>query len=912
MYARSCYNMDMKLKKTFALIVTFITAASALSGAGTLFASADSASAYAEEIVTFDKSNASLHLPNTYDQYLPLDNPSYVAMNGEHIAIADNSYIYIYSVAEGEYTRYYHNPLNQPTAVSKIQFSDEGEMYFRDAGSQLWHFNFETNTRDDEPIHDISCQTFLIHGEYLYYVTETPSQSKSDFYYVPVSGDDLKFENRTVLAKDITASNPRMAFANDTLYCIINNNTVNAYDGTTHEFVGGTKLDKSCPEVTNLQFVCAFGDELFYTVKGTKNQNNGLWRTDFDGNARRIFAGDDYSTITSYGGKLYCIQGKTVREMKVASDSVELTGYEIASDSASPHRLANASETARTKDLVVIADKDNKRISVYNRSENIYTMIPCVDGSNTFVPEHIALDKEEVEVKLSGDIVTRNKIAVSCGTKIYVYTFERHTLKKEEDGAKEPELFTALQNVKGLCYVYGECYYITDFDGYGTLSNPTLSELHFSGVSSPDAIASDIYGVIYVAFGNRVYSFNEADFFKEGASGSLVCTLSAASDKVYTSLSVDYEGNVWYLAKDGTLYCNNTVKAKIDGTTFVYVNSDHDYPASFALSFEDDEIYFNFKNYVVKTNAYALDSLPSLNKITAGDAKTKAFELADLDNLFVEIPKGAVGFEIALDKLKMDEAGYFPYESYFRSEADGEEALRRGVLLYAPEEEDGYYVVALYNGDLHTFTANLFKKSRTELKHVENAYKEAEETAYITSDVSLCSAPCLYPAPKGMRLSTLSDTLLARGTKLKVLGYAEGEDRAYAFVEILDGARGTLQGFVPRSYLTKNNPLGVDEEEYFLGYLKGNAGITLTGPNGEEIQITERTQAKLYKNEDGTYTAVVEIDGVLYSGVVNADDISRGETDALRISLIVILSVLALVIVLGYVFLMFPRNKKKK
>ena len=914
MYARTCYNMDMKLKKTIALFLGAATAITALSGAYTLLpARADGGFERADELVELNRDNAFLHLPDSYEQYLPLDNPTYVAMNEEHIAIADNSTIYVYDKAEKVYTRYDHEPLNQPTEVTKIQFSDEGEMFFRDAGGQLWHYNFETHECDKDPLRDISCQTFLIHGEFLYFVSET-NQGPSYFYYVPIS--DPQFSNRTELAKYSAASNPRMAYAGDTLYCIINNNTIDAYSydaaTQTHNFVGGNKkLNSAYHEVTNLQFVCAYGDELFYTVKGEKNENNGLWRTDFEGNAERLLKGDDYSTITTYGDKLYCIQGNTIRELEVDETSVQPTGYEISITSSSPHRLSNAGETVRTKELVVIADSGNRRISVYDRLDGSYYLIPCEDGSNTFVPEHIAVSKEEVEVKKGGtDFVTINKIVVSNGTKIYEYTFERHTLEteKEENGAHGPTLYTALQPVKGLTYVYGECYYITEFDGYGSLSNPTAGELHFSGIKSPEVITSDIYGTIYVAFGNKVYSFSEEDFLKDGASGNAVISLSANSEKVYQSLNVDYEGNVWHLAKDGYLYCNNTAVSKIDGGDFVYLNKEHDYPVSFALCFEDDQIYFNFANYVVCSKAYAMDALPSLNKISAGEAKTKAFALADPEKLFVTVPAGSVGFEIALDELKSSESTHFPYESYFRLEDKTQERL--GVLLYDPQDENDYYVVALYNEELHTFTANLFKKSKNKLQLAQNCYTEADGYAYITSDVSLCSAPCLFPAPKG-ELSALSIERLERGTKLKVLGYAEGEGKPYAFVEVADNTREIKRGYVPRSYLTGSDPNGVKGEDYFLGYLKADAGIKLVSADGKILEITKKTQAKLYKNEDGTYTAVVVQDGVTYTGIVNSEAVARGETDALRISLIVILSVLALVIIAGYVILMFPRKKKK-
>ena len=900
------------MKRTFPLALAATLIAGALSGIQIpLSARAESVLPRSQESVTVDENNAALHLPESYEQYLPLENPSYVAMNEEYIAIADNSTIYIYDKSTNEYTPYHHEADDGQNTVSKIQFSDEGEMFFRDTGSHLYRYNFDTN--DKEIIHDISCQTFLIQGDYLYYATETPMLTQSAFLYVPVNKDELLFQNANPLpeANKISAANPLIAFGGNTLYCIftVNNDTeVWAYNGTTHERIDKFPLDAQRP-VTNVQFACTYKNELFYTVKGA------LWRTDLSGTVELIPGSENYSTITSYGDKLYCIQGSVIREMEVTENSVTPTGYEISSNSSSPHRLSGAGETVRTKDLVAVADKGNNRISVYNRGENAYTVIPCEDEKVPFTPEHIAIGKEEVEVKTNGDIVTRNKIAVSNDDQIYEYTFERHTLKTEENGAHGPALYTVAQNVTGLSYVYGKCYYISEHDSYGILGDASTNGHTFNtALGSPDAITSDIYGTIYVAFGDKVYSFTEEDFKNDKANNAAEpLQLSSSS---YKSLSVDYEGNVWHLSEAGELYCNNEKMATIDGNDFVYLKEEAEpkpdehsyrYPVSFALSFEDDELYFNFENYVVKTNAYALEGLPSLNKITAGESKTKAFELADPSNLFVTVPAGSVGFEIALDELKKGESDYFPYESYFRLENEA----RRGVLLYEPQGE-GYYVVALYNEALHTFTANLFHSSKNHLAPDTDYFAEANETAYVSSDVSLCSAPCLYPAPAGERLSTLSDALLNRGAKIRVLGYATGEDRTYAYVEVIDNARTADKGYIPRSYLTKNDPLGVEKDSYILGYLKGDAGIKLVSDDGKELEITEKTQAKLYKNEDGTYTAVVQKDGVVYKGTVNTDDIFRGATDAIRISLIVILSVLALVIIFGYVFLMFPRKKKKK
>ena len=66
------------------------------------------------------------------------------------------------------------------------------------------------------------------------------------------------------------------------------------------------------------------------------------------------------------------------------------------------------------------------------------------------------------------------------------------------------------------------------------------------------------------------------------------------------------------------------------------------------------------------------------------------------------------------------------------------------------------------------------------------------------------------------------------------------------------------------------------------------------------------------ENDDGTFTAhYTDESGRLYTAVVSAKMIDDGTSDALRISLIIILTVLALVIIGAYFFLL-PRGKKSK
>ena len=83
-----------------------------------------------------------------------------------------------------------------------------------------------------------------------------------------------------------------------------------------------------------------------------------------------------------------------------------------------------------------------------------------------------------------------------------------------------------------------------------------------------------------------------------------------------------------------------------------------------------------------------------------------------------------------------------------------------------------------------------------------------------------------------------------------------------------------------------------------------------TAADGSQQTVTERVQVRLTDNGDGTFTAYLVSDGA-YSASVTEDMLDRDNAEVLRISLIIILTVLALVIVGVYLFLL-PWEKYKK
>ena len=75
----------------------------------------------------------------------------------------------------------------------------------------------------------------------------------------------------------------------------------------------------------------------------------------------------------------------------------------------------------------------------------------------------------------------------------------------------------------------------------------------------------------------------------------------------------------------------------------------------------------------------------------------------------------------------------------------------------------------------------------------------------------------------------------------------------------------------------------------------------------------ERVQVRLYDNGDGTYTARLA-DDLSYGATITGDMIDDGNAEVIRIVLIVILTVLALVILGVYLYLLpwekYRKNKK--
>ena len=799
--------------------------------------------------------NASLFLPKSYEQYLTLENPSDVALSRDYIAVADGSTLYLYERGtDAAYLSY-----EADATISKIQFSGD-RLYFtmRGTSNSFWYYDCIEHTA--QRVGSLNCSTFLIVEDTLY----TAVIAGSQMTLARRSLNELESDGIS-LGTLSTGTEPWLAWANGMLYCVVSG-TVYYSDGN------GMFDDRNGFDIADyeqrlgISSVCSDGTYLYFSSSA------GFYRRGTGRNDPYVLLSAEsdlcgVSALTYQNGVFCCIRASSVHEIAVSDTSAAFTDYEIAAGSASVNRLSGASDTARAGDLLVTADTGNSRVSIYNFSTKQFTSLACETA-----PTLVATD---------GAV-----IACAAGAQVYTCNYAAG-----ETGFTSAQLTGA--NIAGLTVLYGETYYIKSNGTRGVVGGNSVE----MGSAIPTGLTSDLYGTLYVSYtSGNARAFTEAEFIS-GAVGTDTQIAVAAGA---TSLKADFEGNLYYLV-GGDLYCDGTLFATVDGSDFVYTASEK--PVSFALGFEDDAVYFNFGEYVVASDASTEDAagplakIPTLGEIAESGARAATFSMHEGEGLLVNVAARSVGISTDIGQFRASESDYFPYCGYARSVED-----RQGLLLASTPDEAGGYALVLFAEADGSYSASLYKRSA--LTSAGNPSASADAARWLSNEVSAYFVPCLE--------ASLAERTLTRGTYVHVVGSFSAPDREYALVEYTDETNGeTLRGWVPASYLSEIAPDLSAGEQYTFAYLKSDRdGVIFTASDGAQQTITERVQVRLYDNGDGTFTARLVSDPA-YSAVVTEDMLDRDNAEVLRISLIIILTVLALVIIGVYVFLL-PWGKYKK
>lgn len=828
----------MKLKKIFVFLALLLFCA------GTV----PKMTARAEEM-----RKTELFLPGSYEQYLPLPGPpSDIAVSERYFAVATGNLIYLYdrSGETEEYRVYrHHEGSSALISISKLQFTEDGRLYFADSAQQLYRLD-PVSLTTGAPL--LALSTFYIANGSLYAVTV--SSSGTTLYQLDMNGP-LSIQNAK-RSYPLSASpvSPAMSFAGDTLYC--------AVSGIMHSFYSdlGQKssflLDKNFSYQLETASVCATGGKIFYS------DTRGLLCTDENGNSHEVYGGSGFGALTACGDKLYAAKGATVRELAVGEEVY--TGFELAGGSDSINRLSGAKDTVRAKDLLVIADCGNARTVVYNAKKQEFTSL------SYGVPTCVGTD---------GEI-----IAVGAGKSVFLFregeTTPFYTQETETD-------------VVDVAVIFGKCYYVT-LHSYGIAERGAQE---FLREDTPVALASDLYGNLYAAdvYG-KVRKYTEREFIDPNSEGTLVTeTWSLPSNDC--SLRADFRGNLYYI-KDNAIWCNGVQISPAAGADLVFHGDQAPSELlSFALSFEDRGLYLQYGEYVVYTDSV---DFPNLDQIGTGELYGEVFREHAADELaYVDVEAGSAGILVDLKELTAA-SEFFAYSSYRRAERGG-----RGVLL---AEAEDFCLVALYED--YGYTVALYPAescSRTEI----SVREITPAKYYVSNEVAFSYYPCLN--------DSLEQERLERGTPVTALAEVDaGNSFEFAFVETADGRR----GYVPLSYLVESSPVVPPAEKYTLGYLKANSkGTVLYREDDRSVKITvyERIHVKIYPEEDNSQLCRVYFtdeagtygeQGAVYTATVRTNAIRRGNPNAMRTSVIIILSVVAVGIVAAYALLVSHKKKK--
>ena len=233
---------------------------------------------------------------------------------------------------------------------------------------------------------------------------------------------------------------------------------------------------------------------------------------------------------------------------------------------------------------------------------------------------------------------------------------------------------------------------------------------------------------------------------------------------------------------------------------------------------------------------------------------------------------------------------------------DGDAAMIRnsGASIRDPYGDTMHSVlIAVYED--HAYTVMLVPEANC--TPVLASAEEGSGTYFISSDVSLTSNPLV--------LGALTLTSLPRGTAVTLLHeVTPPSGPAYAEVSYGEGGR----GYIPLSYLSTASPDLPENDSYSLAYLKADAdGVTFYAADDRNntVRVTDRIQVKVYEAENGALNVCFTDEaGTLYTAQVTEDMLEAGGEDALRISIIIILCVIAVGIGAAYVLLVPKKNKK--
>ncbi|MBE5752217.1 MAG: hypothetical protein E7357_07385 [Clostridiales bacterium] len=689
--------------------------------------------------------------PQTYEEYLPLTAPTDAAVNGRYTAIADGNRIYVYDSLSNVYQTYTHGDGKRQDTVKKLQFSDDGHLYYADeaTGDNFYKLNVETFAVTE--IDDIACGTFTLQGENLYFTNASGS-----LYSTTLLAAERGEPKTPMLWDDISS----LAVWNGDLYFVRADFYLHKIDPTVLETPDANKTQiATLSQVQSMTI--ANGTFAYTTVSGDFYALALPFGKDAPPLTHEQAGG--YTALSAYEDNVYAIRQTAGVVRQYSTVEHKFTAKEICAASNADNRLDGATNLCLSDERLYIADDGNARVSVYNRA---LSQFEAPIRTNTAIT-HISADDDT--------LLTVNDTTATL-----------YSLSQETYGAELATFSGFDGNLIGGTSVYGKYYLATDANFFYTLTQDQAGVWQHSeaikntaAAFTPKHITSDCYGTLYLASSANVYAYSETEFLDADASHSVAPKYDLPQG--VKQIAVDYNQTVYALT-DGEVYTlsENGYTPTDFSTPLVYVAETS--LTSFAFGIEDNAAYLLYDgNYIAQTERL---HLPTVNTVPVQNADENVFDGESAQDFSVlQTQENAFFVEIDLEKL--NGAEYFPYLSYHRSE-QAYTALKIG-------ETDEYYLLAVF--DKSTNGYNVYFTRKAFCAPLANDYRtdyETPVTGYITSEVAL------YKFPYLTELLTVCD--LPRGTSVRLIGEITQLDYDYYHVSYtLDGAEKT--GYIPQAYI---------------------------------------------------------------------------------------------------------------
>jgi hypothetical protein len=744
--------------------------------------------AKAEGSTTVESAQDTLITPSSYEQYLPLQAPSDVAVSDDFTAIADGNLIYVYNRARQVYRTYAHtaNTTDDLNVVANLEFSQYGDLYFIDGNAHMYVIEnsllasttADLITKADFPA--FFCNAFVINGDDLYFAVSSEASAH-------LSRTDASAPNASTaqLVVGNISKGPAIAYYDDTLYYTnVNGNFLNKIT-----LDDGSAPQELCAFTVPISSLAVGGDEIFIT--NTNNDfyvYNRITLSGFASNVQPLDADESggYKTLSSYKDYVYAVKERSVRQYAIGKG---FTQFEIAADSSSPHRLQAATDILLQGEKLYVADGGNRRISIYDTAKQNY--------QTATLPAPAKMVAAYGNTVLAADATTAWLIDLSAPES--VQTFQGF------DG-----------NIAGITAVYDRYYLATSSNTFYTISlqpiagedgqpiNPAYEWQMSDGVRkvngiSPTRFTSDVYGNFYVVAGNDVHKFTEAELLLPDEFGKEVLSLLPAQPE---KIIVDLNENV-YVLKDGELH-TYAYTAATDSYTetatlvplsaqLVYGQTETTPITSVAFNVYENAAYVLYDgNLVISTPRL---QLPTVQDIPTDGIEQKIFAEGSAEFTVVETKENA--FLIQFDLLQLNEqyitqsVSNFPYLSHGR-DTEAHVALMLG-------QSGEYSVLAIFDKQTHTYENYLtksryFVQEKSESDYLVEYTDDEIKIGYTTNELTMYKYPYLTDL---LRVGTLG-----KNQTVRLIGEINQLDYDYYKIEIEDSEGNVQTGFIPKSYIT--------------------------------------------------------------------------------------------------------------